>query len=259
MNIGIIGGGAIASFLLKEINHNQVPGLYVQSIYIRDEEKYSALTKNYGVGLYSDLSQFLASDIDIIVEAANIQAVRKLIPAVLKKKDVILISIGALSEELLYQNIYAVAEKYKRIVYLPSGAIGGLDLLQSAHALGGVHEVSLTTRKPARSLLDEEEVDKEVVIFDGTANEAIKKFPKNINVSIILSLAGIGIQKTRVKIIADPVIENNSHMINISGTFGTASFSINNAPMATNPKTSYAAALSVLSTLQRCTSNIKLG
>ena len=258
MNIGIIGGGAIANFLLKEINHNQVPGLHVQSIYIRDEEKYSALTKNYGIGLYSDLSQFLASDIDIVVEAANIQAVRELVPAVLKKKDVILISIGALSEELLYQNIYAVAEKYKRIVYLPSGAIGGLDLLQSAHALGGVHEVSLTTRKPARSLLDEE-VDKEVVIFDGTADEAIKKFPKNINVSIILSLAGIGIQKTRVKIIADPVIENNSHMINISGTFGTASFSIKNAPMATNPKTSYAAALSVLSTLKRCTSNIKLG
>ena len=258
MNIGIIGGGSIASFLLKEINHNQVPGLYVQSIYIRDEEKYSALTKNYGIELYSDLSQFLASDIDIVVEAANVQAVHELVPAVLKKKDVILISIGALSEEVLYQKIYAVAEKYKRIVYLPSGAIGGLDLLQSAHALGGVHEVSLTTRKPARSLLDEE-VDKEVVIFDGTADEAIKKFPKNINVSIILSLAGIGIQKTRVKIIADPVIENNSHMINISGTFGTASFSIKNAPMATNPKTSYAAALSVLSTLKRCTSNIKLG
>lgn len=258
MNIGIIGGGAIASFLLKEINHNQVPGLYVQSIYIRDEEKYSALTKNYGIGLYSDLTQFLASDIDIVVEAANIQAVRELVPAVLKKKDVILISIGALSEELLYQKIYTVAEKYKRIIYLPSGAIGGLDLLQSAHALGGVHEVSLTTRKPARSLLDEE-VDKEVVIFDGTADEAIKKYPKNINVSIILSLAGIGIQKTRVKIIADPVTENNSHMINISGTFGTASFSIKNSPMATNPKTSYAAALSVLSTLKRCTSNIKLG
>lgn len=258
MNIGIIGGGAIANFLLEEINHNQVPGLHVESVYIRDKEKYGSLNKKYGVGLYSDLSLFLASDIDMVVEAANIQAVHELIPAMLKKKDVVLISIGALSDEMFYQKIYGLAESYKKSVYLPSGAIGGLDLLQSAHVLGGVHDVSLITRKPARSLL-EQKTDMEVVVFDGTAAEAIKKFPKNINVSIILSLAGIGAQKTSVKIIADPAIEDNSHKIHIAGAFGTASFLVTNFPMRTNPKTSYAAALSVLSTLKRCTSSIKLG
>lgn len=257
MNIGIIGGGAIAKFLLEEVNREST-NLHIPSVYIRDQIKYHHLTEVYGVQLYTDLDAFLQSDIDIVVEAANIDAVQTLIPNVLPKKDVIIISIGALADEAFYEHIHALAEKHERSIYLPSGAIGSLDLLQNAHALGGVSDVELITRKPAHSLIDQD-VDEEVVVFDGPARAAIKRFPKNINVSIVLSLAGIGLDHTTVKIIADPTIEKNLHHIHMKGAFGSASLTVTNNPLKANPKTSYLAALSVLGTLKGLSSVIKIG
>src|SRR5699024_3508074 len=197
-------------------------------------------------------------NIDIVVEAANIEAVNELIPFVLEKKDVVLISIGALANESFLEKLYSIAKKYNRSIYLPSGGIGGLELLQSANALDDVTEVSITTRKPAASLI-EKETKEEVTVFEGPAQEAIKKFPKNINVSIILSLAGIGTEKTKVKIVVDPLIEKNSHTIQILGRAGEATITSINNPLETNPKASYLAPLSIISTLKKITNPIKIG
>src|SRR5699024_10620999 len=135
----------------------------------------------------------------------------------------------------------------ERTIYLPSGAIGGLDLLQHAQALDGLHNVSLTTRKPAHTL-SEKSITEEKVVFQGTAEQAIQQFPKNINVAIVLSLATIGIEQTKVSIIADPEAENNEHRIDATGEFGTMSLTVTNEPLPTNPNTSYLAALSLFST-----------
>lgn len=258
MNIGIVGGGAIAKFLLEEINRASMEKLHINSLLIRDEAKYAHLEEAYNVNLYTKLDDFLKSNIDIVVEAADIEAVQDLVPKILPEKDVIIISIGAMVEETFYEKVHTIAEQYDRSIYLPSGAIGGLDLLQNAQALGGVSNVSLITRKPAHTLIDED-VDEEVVVFTGSAREAIKQFPKNINVSIVLSLAGIGMDETTVNIIADPHTDKNSHHINMSGSFGSTSLTVTNQPLAMNPKTSYLAALSVLGTLKEITSTIKIG
>lgn len=258
MNIGIIGGGAIAKFLLEEINHRSETNLHINSLLVRDENKYANLSETYDVDLYTALDDFLGSHIDIVVEAANIEAVQLLVPQILPKKDVVIISIGAMADEVFYEKVHALADEHGRSIYLPSGAIGGLDLLQNAQSLGGVTKVSLTTRKPAHSLIDED-IHEEVVIFNGPAREAIKRYPKNINVSIILSLAGIGIDETTVKIIADPHTDKNSHHIDISGAFGSTSLTVTNNPLEMNPKTSYLAALSVLGTLKGLSSSIKIG
>ncbi|WP_246197286.1 aspartate dehydrogenase domain-containing protein [Cytobacillus depressus] len=139
---------------------------------------------NFGVKLFTDLNEFLDSKIDIVVETANIDAVKTLLPSVIKKKDTVLISVGALADEALLTEISHLFNEYKNAVHLPSGAIGGLDLLQNAHALGTVTSVSLTTRKPASPLI-EEAIDEAKVVFEGEAIDAIKQFPKNMNVSII--------------------------------------------------------------------------
>lgn len=258
MNIGIIGGGAIANFLLESLNKKDTSKMKVKSVYIRDIEKYKNLAKDYDVSLFNDIDSFLDSAIDIVVEAANIEAVNDLVPIVLKKKDVVLISIGALADGVFLEKINAIAEENDRSILLPSGGIGGLDLLQSANALGDVTEVSLTTRKPAASLINNQ-TDKEVIVFEGPASEAIKKFPKNINVSIILSLAGIGTQKTKVTIIADPSLDKNNHTIEIVGSAGQATITSTNNPLETNPKSSYLAALSIISTLKKLMNRIKIG
>lgn len=258
MNIGLIGAGAIAHFLLQELNEREQKGLWVQSVYVREKETYTALEERFGVTLYTDLEAFLLSNIDLVVEAATIEAVRELVPTILKQKPVVLISIGALADEQLLQQLTTLSGAYHHAIHLPSGAIGGLDLLQNAAALGTVTSVHLTTRKPASSLMDEV-INEEKVIFEGTAREAIQKFPKNMNVSIVLALASLGFDETKVRLVADPQVTQNIHQVEMTGDFGEATFIIKNNPLPQNPKTSYLAAMSILGTLKRMHQQLIIG
>ncbi|WP_062353042.1 aspartate dehydrogenase [Bacillus kwashiorkori] len=259
MNIGIIGAGAIANFLLQTINQPQrQENLRIKSVFVRNKEKYQLLESAYGVKLFTNLDDFLQSEIDIVVEAANIEAVKTLLPTVIKQKDTVLISIGAFADKLLLTEISKLLNEFQHTIYLPSGALGGLDLLQNANTLGSVATVSLTTRKPASSLI-EESMEEAVVIFEGKAEDAIKQFPKNMNVAIILALASLGIEKTKVCLIADPHIDKNIHHVEVTGDFGEASITITNNPLPENPKTSYLAAMSILGTLERINRKVKIG
>ena len=255
MNIGLVGSGAIGQYLLNNINGNSHGALKITSVFVRNYDKYQHLEDQYNVKLFTDLKQFLAADTDIVVEAANVETSKELLPAIIKVKDTMLISIGALADEDLLKIVSAEDSK---TLHLPSGGIGGLDLVQNARALGNLDAVTLTTRKPAASLIDES-IDTEKVVFEGKAKDAIDKFPKNMNISIILSLAGLGIDKTNVILIADPAADKNTHTINISGGFGDAELTISNNPLPENPKTSALAALSVYATLERMSGNVKIG
>src|SRR5690625_880279 len=258
MKIGLIGGGAIAHFLLETIAAQENSTLKITDILVRDREKYKSLTEKYDITLHTNIEQFLAEPVDIVVEAATVEAVEIYLPYVLSKKDAVVISIGAFVDQGFFQRMTGLAKAHERTIYLPSGAIGGLDLLQHAHALDGLHDVSLTTRKPAHTLTAEKIIE-EKIIFQGTAEEAIQQFPKNINVAIVLSLATIGIKQTKVSIIADPQAENNEHRIDATGEFGTMSLTVTNEPLPTNPNTSYLAALSLFSTLSNLNTSIKIG
>lgn len=252
MNIGLIGAGAIGRFLLNHMKSQN--NLHVTSILVRDEEKYHYLVDEYNVELYTNLNDFLKSNIDIVVEAANVEAVKYYLKDVLNIKDMMVISIGAFSDTSLLED---VKESHHKL-YLPSGAVGGLDLIQNVNTLEHLSSVTLTTTKPAASLVDDE-LSESTVVFEGAAKDAIDKFPKNMNVSIILSLAGLGIDETKVRLIADPNATKNTHHVKIEGEFGEATIEIKNNPLKENPKTSALAALSVLSTLERIENNIIIG
>lgn len=258
MKIGIIGCGAIAQFLLSSTKKEKDSSLKITDILVRDAKKYEQIARQYDVKLHTNINDFLKAPLDIVVEAATVEAVQQFLPSILPKKDVVLISIGALVDQLFLREMQELAKTYGRTIYLPSGAIGGLDLLQHANALQGVQEVTLTTRKPAHTLTSEKLTGAKI-IFQGTAEEAIKQFPKNINVAIVLSLATIGMHRTTVKIVADPSLDKNEHHIQATGEFGEMSLTVANEPLPTNPKTSYLAALSVLSTLKNLKQTIKIG
>lgn len=258
MNIGLIGAGAIGEFLLKEINDNAHDSLTVKSVLVRNRRKYQRLEAEYGVQLFTDVNEFLASDMDIVVEAATVETVKELLPEVIRKKDALLISVGALADDELVAEVTKNANEFDHALHLPSGAVGGLDLLQNAQTFGKLDSVTLETRKPAASLIDEK-IDAEKVVFEGKAIDAIEQFPKNMNVSIILSFAGVGIKETDVKLIADPAIDKNIHHVKAMGEFGEAEFTFKNNPLPENPKTSYLAALSVCGTLERIYKNVKIG
>src|SRR5699024_2105819 len=123
---------------------------------------------------------------------------------------------------------------------------------------GNINCVSPQTRKPAGSVIGKE-IDAQKVVFEGNAAEAIDKYPKSMNISIILAFAGVGMKDTDVTIIADPKIDRNVHNVKVTGDFGEAEFTFRNNPLQDNPKTSHLAALSVCGTLERIYKNVKIG
>lgn len=258
IKIGLIGTGTIAKYLLEEINEKANYPVKIVAGLVRNKEKYKHLQAKYDIEITEDINRLLESDIDLIVEAANVSAVKQSLPKLIQHKDSIVISVGAFSDELFLKEIHTIASKSKHSIYLPSGAIGGLDLIQNAGVISGIDRVKITTKKPAH-VFNEENLTNDLMIFNGSANLAIEKFPKNINVAIILSLAGIGTARTEVEIIASPSIEENEHTIEVSGEFGEMKTTIKNKPMPENKNTSYLAALSVLGTILRKANQIKIG
>lgn len=258
MNIGIIGAGAIATYVVEAIAANPTWNMHVQSIYVRNQKKHTDFATENNIALYTDIESFLDSNIDIVVEAANVEVVETLLPEIVKKKHAVIISIGAFVKQNFLTKMNEDAEMHGNRIYLPSGAIGGLDMIQHAQKTNTLSAVMLETRKPAHTLTNER-VDTEQILFHGTAEEAIKEYPKNINVAIALGLAGVGMKQTEVKIIADARVERNHHTITAKGAFGQASFYIENAPMPTNANTSYLAAMSVIGTLQKTSQSIQIG
>lgn len=259
MNIGLIGIGSIGTFLIEQLNkEKRIDDYHVTAIFderSKPNAKLDELSEKYNIIVYKDLSTFLASSVDLVVECANTEAVQKYAPEVVSEKDLLLISVGALVDPILYDTLKQSAQQFKRKIYLPSGAIGGLDVLRAASELNGLSSVSLTTRKPSQALSVEIE-DEEKTVFEGTAEKAIAQFPKNANIAIIISLAGLGIKETSVKIVADPDITKNIHQLKATGDFGKLDVTLENNPSPNNPKTSFLTALSVLSTLRSLTEAI---
>ncbi|MEH7451742.1 aspartate dehydrogenase [Gottfriedia acidiceleris] len=260
MKLGLIGCGNIGQFLLQAINKDgMLPGGKIVSIYTRCEESGVQLAKEFETENYQSVDALLLSDVDLVIEAATVEAAKEYAIKVLEGgKDLLLSSIGVMADSTFEEEIREVCTRKGVNVFLPSGAIGGLDILKSAKAVGGLDTVSITTRKPPGAL-SKEALDKETILFEGSAAEAIKLYPRNINVAIVLSLAGLGANNTKVKIIADPIAIKNSHLIEASGAFGKLKLEIENDPMPNNPKTSYLAALSVLAKLQNKDKNVQVG
>ncbi|WP_223635410.1 aspartate dehydrogenase [Planococcus sp. 4-30] len=258
MNIGIIGTGNIATYLLEQVNGKQKAHGRIIAVFGRNQEMGHQLSEQFSADFYTDLQAFLKLPLDIVVEATTVEAARLYVKDVVThKKDLVVSSIGVFKDAGFLDELKALAESLETQIYLPSGAIGGLDVLQSAKAAGGLEQVQLTTRKSPASLgMD---ADKEKVIFEGSARDAVEQFPKNVNVAMTLALAGIGIEKTSVRIIVDPAVEQNTHTIEAEGDFGKLQLQVENHPMPSNPKTSLLAALSILAVLQNKDGALKIG
>lgn len=258
MRIGMLGCGNIGTFLLRTLNENNHDEKIV-AIFSRNYEKTKKIANKYGAKSFATIEAFLQEDLDIVVEVATIEVVKRTAISVLENKlPLIVSSIGVFSDYSFLQETKKLSRKNNVHIYIPSGAIGGLDILQSANVLDGLQSVQLITRKPAHSLSGAGHINGEEVVFSGRAKEAIERYPRNMNVAIAISLAGIGVEKTIVKIIADSNIGRNNHTIKAVGDFGSFTMEVSNEAMPQNQKTSYLAALSVLSSIKQQSSRLKI-
>ncbi len=246
MRIGIIGFGSIGSFLADNLKK--------EVAWVVDADPASQQRARKAGFLALSFAPQGCGGVDLVVEAASQQAVPLLLSC-LPFCDVMVMSVGAFADETLLRKMKAAAERYGRKIYLPSGAIGGMDAISAV--AGTAKSVLLETTKPPASLGRKD--CKRTVIFEGSAREACRRYPKNVNVSATLSIAGVGFGRTRVRIITDPEVKRNTHRITVESAAGKMAFEFENVPSKENPKTSALAALSALSRIRKIKETLQIG
>ncbi len=266
LKIGLVGCGAIGTELARSIETRFFDKASLEAVCEIDEEKAKKIVSRLKYIPQICGLKDLIEKVDLVIEAASLGIVPEVLRlAMERKKNVFILSVGGLlgQEELIKK-----AEAKGIQIYVPSGAIGGMDAVKAAQ-IGGIKSVQLETTKPPMSYegapyvvnngIDLSKIKQETVLFEGSAEEAIKGFPKNINVSSILSFCGLGPKKTKVKIIASPDAKWNSHQVTVEGSFGRFTARADNVPLKANPKTSALSPLSAIALLKEILSNFKVG
>jgi len=264
--IGLAGFGAIGQQVAVALDRG-VPGAVLAAITSRDldaaRDRARALLRR--VPSVVPLQEAVRSS-DLVVEAAPAAAFPEIARTVLAAgKELLVLTVSAL---LGSEDEYAdLARRHGGTIHVASGAIGGLDAIAAA-AVGAVESVTMTTRKPPRGLvgapyltahgIDLSVLDAPRMVFDGSARDACQGFPANVNVSAAVSLAGIGPDRTRIRIIADPALDRNTHDIEIAGEFGRFTVHIENRPTA-NPRSGVLTAQSVVATIRKLASPLRIG
>ncbi|HEV7820828.1 MAG TPA: aspartate dehydrogenase, partial [Burkholderiales bacterium] len=219
-----IGFGAIGSALHAHLQTAKADVKLV-TVLVTDVTKHAPAAWQ----ITTDPAAFLATGPDLIVECAGQRAFAVHVPNMLAAGyDVIAASAGALADEALHRAVNAAAQAGGAQLFVPAGALAGIDALAGAMHAGLTAVRYARTAPPAtwvkagvlseaaaRALTDP------VTVFDGNAREAAQRFPKNANVAATLALAGIGFERTRVELIADPAATGNTHAIEAHGAFGT--------------------------------------
>jgi aspartate dehydrogenase len=269
--VGVIGCGTIGGQLAGAVDSGSVSNAVLVSLFDIVPGSTDALRAKLhsGPSAYVDFERFIGTGCDIVVEAASQEAVRKFAPQVLESgKDIMIMSVGAFADGDLLSDLLQSAQENDCRIYVPTGAIAGIDAIRSVRHL--LESVTLTTTKSPKALagapffetakIKLDQIKEKTTVYEGTASEAVQLFPANINVAAVLSLAGVGFEKTNVRIVADPQSTTNQHEIAAAGSFGQFKFTVSNVPSPGNPKTSYLAVLSAIECLRSiCDDGMRVG
>ncbi len=274
MRIGVIGGGVIARLILEHLARGELGDFEVCAILGRSAaSRGKPLAEAYGVPFVTGLRELLEQRPDAVVEAAAHEAVREFAAPLLERGiAVIVLSGGALCDDALRAKLEQLAKKAaaqnRALLYVPSGGIGGLDALKAA-CIAGADEVEIAVTKPPAAWkdipyvehlgIDLDRLSGATTLFDGTAREGVPHFPANVNIAAVLAMAGIGFDRTRLKVVADPALKHNTHYINIRGKTGTIAIKFESVPSPENPKTAMLACYSALAALKAFGSPVRYG
>jgi aspartate dehydrogenase len=263
-SIGIVGCGTLGQALLGAVQAGKL-SVRIAGVTSRTEKSAREFLSTLNPPPeYLSQAQLIAAA-DLIVEAAGGSMVPTLAAEVFAAgKDLMVISAAALLD---YPEVIEQSRQTGCRLYVPSGAIAGLDGIKSA-CVGAITHVTMTTRKPPQGLegapylvqngISLAGLKEEKEIFSGSARAACQGFPANVNVSAAVSLAGIGPDRTRIRILAVPGLQRNCHDIEIEGEFGRLHVHIENVP-SENPKTGKLTALSIIRSIQDVLDPVRIG
>ncbi|TNF18979.1 MAG: aspartate dehydrogenase [Rhodobacteraceae bacterium] len=260
-HLALIGFGSIARTLVTTLCGQPDAGIARLSLLVRSgaAEKVRAQAeeicapRGLEVAVFTEIADLLAARPDLVVECAGHQAVAEHGAAVLGAGiDLLTASVGALADQALFDRLTETATRQGAQILLPAGAIGGIDALAAAR-LSGLVAVTYTGRKSpgawkgtaAENRVDLDALSEPAVFFEGTAREAATTFPQNANVAATLALAGLGMDQTRVRLIADPAASGNTHEYQVQSRAVDFSMCLAGKVSPSNPKTSLSTAFSL--------------
>jgi aspartate dehydrogenase len=265
LRVGVGGLGAIGWPVVRRLAQG-MPGLALAAVAARDRAKAEARLAASGIAAQVVTPAELADRADVVIEslpAAHFRAIAE--PAIEAGRIFMPLSVGALLDHLdLVERAMATGAR----IIVPTGALLGLDAVRAA-AEGEIHSARLITRKPPGGLagapylvahgISLVGLDHPLKIFDGSARDGARGFPANVNVAATLALAGIGPDRTRLEIWADPALDRNVHRIEIEADTALLTMTIENVPSAENPRTGRLTPLSVIACLRRFTGTLHIG
>ena len=262
--VAVVGLGSIGRKVVEALDKG-IDGLVLAAVSVQDPAKH----RDFLAGLSKPPAILpidgLADIADLVIECAPAKLVRSIVaPFVSRGKTAVVLSAGALLEN---EDLIALAKQNGGQIVVPTGALIGLDAMTAA-AEGNILSVRMVTRKPVNGLvgapylvankIEIEGITEPLRVFEGTAREAAKGFPANLNVAVALSLAGLGPDRTRLEIWADPTVTRNVHRMEVDSDSARFSMSIENIP-SENPKTGRITALSVIAYLRKQRSALRVG
>src|SRR5436305_7948524 len=264
LRIAVAGLGAIGTRVVEALDRG-IDGLVLTAVSVQNPDKHRSRLASLARPPALLPIEALVDLADIVVECAPSKLVRSIVaPFVESGKTAIVLSAGALLDN---EDLVELAKQNGGQIVVPTGALIGLDAVTAA-AVGNIHSVRMVTRKPIRGLagapyivennIEIERITEPLKIFEGTAREAAKGFPANLNVAVALSLAGIGPDRTRLEIWADPGVTRNVHRVEVDTDSARFSMAIENIP-SENPRTGRITALSVIAYLRKQRASLRVG
>jgi len=265
LKVGIGGLGAIGLELARRLDTG-IDGLKLAAVSARDKDaarmRMTDLRQQVPVMVLSEL----ASVSDVVVECAPASVFNQVAePAIRMGKILIPVSVGGLLENW---HLVELARATGARINVPSGAVLGLDAVRAAE-LGNIKQVTIVTRKPPAGLVGAPHIEKQKInldsvdqplkVFEGSAKDGVKAFPANVNVAAALGLAGIGPDRTRLEVWADPSVDRNTHSITVESDSARCELKIENVPTDENPRTGRIVVLSVLAALKRLVDPLTVG
>ena len=265
--VALIGYGAIARIALgKIVEHDPDKQIKIVGVLVRknkEEETRAALDSS--IAVVTSIEELIRLSPNVIAECAGQGAITQYAEKILRAGiDLIVISTGALAVDELRNNLTNICARNNSRLLMPSGAIAGIDGMNSLQ-IGGLKSVLYTSTKPpmawegtpAEEKFDLVSINKRTELYKGPAREAARLYPKNANLAATVALAGLGMDKTQILLVADPdVAPNNVGRIDAEGEFGKLTVECRGMPAPDNPKTSATTALSLAHAILKDTRTI---
>jgi aspartate dehydrogenase len=266
MKVGIAGMGAVGMRVAQELDCGGIPGFTLAGFSARNAQRAAELNGQLTAAVpYHALTE-IADHCDLVIEALPPTLFNELATSVLRAgKTLVVLSASQL---LGRQDLIDMAGDTGAKIVIPSGAMLGLDAIKAV-AVGQIDSVVIETRKPVAGLIkapyvaqmdiDLTTLTEPSLILEGSVTEVARAFPANVNVAAAVSLAGLGPDRTRMEVWADPALDRNKHTVRVTSDSSDFTMSIQNRPSAENPATGRITALSVIAFLRQKSAVVRVG